>query len=396
MARTTRLPHHSSDNPRASLAATLQALRPEIEQTALTRIYEVPASAEPRDAEYVQGLRAAVSAAVDYGISSVHADGGEPVEVPCALLAQARLAARRGVGLDAVQRRYISGYALLEEFLLGEVQQNRALDGLDLRTLKGSLNSQFQTLMDAVAEEYNREARSQPKSVEEVRVKLVEKILAGKFADHSELAHDLSLYHLGIVTEGAGALEGIRKLAQVSDLRLLFVRPVEERVWAWLSGKEPLHRAELTRSLASSWPERTLLALGEMSKGEAGWRRTHRQALEVFPLARHQPGFIARYADVALPTAMMKDELLTASLREMYLAPLDRNRSGEGLRKTLYAYFAANRNGDSAGQALGVSRQTVSNRLKTVEGLIGRPLSECTGDIEAALRLDAIMSCWKT
>ena len=52
--------------------------------------------------------------------SSVGARREAPV--PVALLAQARLAARVGVSLDAVLRRYFAGYTLLGDFLIEEAR----------------------------------------------------------------------------------------------------------------------------------------------------------------------------------------------------------------------------------------------------------------------------------
>ena len=85
---------------------------------------------------------------------------------------------------------------------------------------------------------------------------------------------------------------------------------------------------------------------------------------------------------------MAKDEVLTASLREIYLAPLEAGRDGGAIdRETLCAYFAAGRNGRAAAAALSVSRQTVSSRLRSVEEKIGRSLLACGSDLELALRL---------
>jgi DNA-binding PucR family transcriptional regulator len=46
------------------------------------------------------------------------------------------------------------------------------------------------------------------------------------------------------------------------------------------------------------------------------------------------------------------------------------------------------RNVTSAAAALGVNRHTVSNRLRAVESRIGRPISSCVAEIDAALRLE--------
>ena len=56
-------------------------------------------------AEYVVGIRPAISAALDCG-HDVLAGGHRSVSVPPALLVQARLAARHDVPLHTVQRRY--------------------------------------------------------------------------------------------------------------------------------------------------------------------------------------------------------------------------------------------------------------------------------------------------
>jgi len=58
------------------------------------------------------------------------------------------------------------------------------------------------------------------------------------------------------------------------------------------------------------------------------------------------------------------------------------------LRKTLRAYFTTGRNITSAASALGVSRQTVGNRLRVIEEKLGRTIESCAPEIEVALRLD--------
>ena len=55
--------------------------------------------------------------------------------------------------------------------------------------------------------------------------------------------------------------------------------------------------------------------------------------------------------------------------------------------KTLRAYLAADRNATSAAAALGVNRNTIAERLRAIEATLGRPLSACGPELEAALRL---------
>ena len=95
------------------------------------------------------------------------------------------------------------------------------------------------------------------------------------------------------------------------------------------------------------------------------------------------------YADVALLAAIAADDLIATSLRQLYLAPLERARDGGKVaRRTLRAFFEAERNVSSTAAALGVDRRTVRNRLGAIEDLLGRPLKGAEADLEIALRLD--------
>jgi DNA-binding PucR family transcriptional regulator len=89
--------------------------------------------------------------------------------------------------------------------------------------------------------------------------------------------------------------------------------------------------------------------------------------------------------------AAAKDPLFVTSLREMYLAPLgEKGHRDVPLRETLRAYFAAGRNASSACSALGVSRQTVANRLLTVEERLQHPLAKCADALQVALSLEEL------
>ena len=95
-----------------------------------------------------------------------------------------------------------------------------------------------------------------------------------------------------------------------------------------------------------------------------------------------------RYTDVAIISSILQDDLLTDSLHELYLEPLEADRDGgETLRRTLSAYFAAEQSAVSTAAALGVSRQAVSRRLRMVEERLGRPLGTCVMELEIALKM---------
>jgi DNA-binding PucR family transcriptional regulator len=138
----------------------------------------------------------------------------------------------------------------------------------------------------------------------------------------------------------------------------------------------------------NNWNPNAFIAVGEPADGVEGWRLTHHQARAALRFARLDPDGPVRYSEVALEASLSRDELLSASLRRLYLKPLERTRdSGKHLRDTLAAYFACGRNISSTAVSLNVDRRTVSNRIRTAERLFGHPLEAIAPQLELALRL---------
>ncbi len=370
------------------LIARLRARRGEIEQAILTRVHAISDPTEVSDPAYAEGLRAAVSAALDFGLDGIERGEGRPPAVPIALLAQARVAARNAVSLDTVLRRYFAGYMLLGDFLIEEASPLR---GAELQRLLRAQATLLDRLLTAVAEEHARESVNRPDSAERRRAEQVERLLSGELMDAAELSYELEGSHLGVVANGPGATEALRRLAPSLDRRLLLVRRERGTVWAWFGGRRGLDPHELGTQLCSSWPAEVALALGEPGEGLDGWRLSHRQASAALSVALRSEKSIVRYAEVAMLAGALQDELLATSLRQIYLAPLRRERDGgETAKGTLRAYFAAQRNVSSAAGALGVSRRTVTSRLRAIEELLGRSLDRAGTELETALRLDAL------
>jgi AcrR family transcriptional regulator len=108
---------------RADVVKRLRARRAEIEEAIFARVSDQwfdPTGAD--DPEYVTGLRAAGAAALDYVLVGIERSEQSIEPVPVAALAQARRAARAGVGLDTVLRRYLAGYAVVEGFVMREAE----------------------------------------------------------------------------------------------------------------------------------------------------------------------------------------------------------------------------------------------------------------------------------
>jgi hypothetical protein len=376
----------SFERARAALAARLTARQAEIEEAVLTRILAVSDSNESQDPEYMQGLRAASAVAVRYALSTIEAGEERTPKLPPVLLAQARLAARNGVGLDTVLRRYSAGYVIFADFLVEEAERG----GLRAAELQRLMRSQaiLDQLLAAIGEEHGREGIKRPTTSEERHAERIERLLSGELLDTSGLAYEFEGHHIGLIAKGPGAHEALKDLATTLDRRLLAIAREEDTLWAWLGSRRQIDVEELRRHLTATWPPQATLAIGEPGEGLPSWRLTHRQAKAALPIALRSPEPFVRYADVALLAAILKDELLATSLRRLYLEPLEGERDGgEVARETLRAYFAAGSNVSSAAAVLGVSRQAANSRLRAIEERLGRPLGTCAAEIEAALRL---------
>lgn len=374
---------------RSLLRERLEERRPEVEEAALTRAYAISDPTKVPDTAYLEGLRTSVSIALNYGLGIVERSSDRSPPVPTALLAQARSAARNGVSLDAVLRRYFAGFSLLSDIL---VEEGGVLLGEEgLRLLLRSQAASFDRLLAAISDEYAREADRHPDTSEKQRCLRVRRLLSGATLDSSDLAYDLSASHVGLLAKGPGAPRALRLLAASLDRRLLLVRPDERVIWAWLGGRQPLGPTQLERRLDEIWPTQATLSFGEAAEGAAGWRLSHRQALAALPIAARNERGRARYSDVALLAAASQNDLLAASLRRMYLAPLQRERDGgQAARETLRAYLAAGGNVTSAANALGLSRRTVTSRLGAIERVLECPVGSVTAELETALRLEEL------
>lgn len=375
---------------RAELATRLRARIGEIETAIFARVREIsdPGVQDPR--EYAQGVRPTIAAAIEYGIAAVEHGEHQIGALPTGLRSQARLAARSRVALDSVLQRYFSGYTLLGDFLIEEAVRAGA-SGVELKHLLRAQAAFFERALTGVREEYRREAESHPGSSEEKRAERVRRLLRGETDDAGDLGYDFESMHVAFVVRGPGAAQAARELATPLDARLLAVQMEAGTVWAWLGAVRGFSADPFRPETCGGLPSHVAAAFGEPASGLSGWRLTHRQALAALPVAVASSQSPVRYADVALLAAALEDDLLAASLRDLYLTPLESERDGgEISRRTLRAYFAAEHHVSAAASALGVSRQTVSSRLRAIEERIGRPLSACAAELATALQLDGL------
>jgi hypothetical protein len=379
----------------------LRARQAEIEDAVFARVREaVPEAAGDADSEYVRGLRTAVAAAVEFGLTGIEGEADPARGIPAEAVAQARLAARSGVSLEAVLRRYIVGHALLWDYVMQEADRVERMgrEG-GLREMSRAQAALLDQLVIGVTREHVAELQRAGRSREQRLLERVRMLLAGeplggdaapRVAD-ADLGYRLEGEHLGVIARGEGAAEALRELAARLDRRLLSVAPGGGRlVWAWLGGQGPFEMPNLEGVVAGLGVD-VCIAAGEPARGLEGWRSTHRQAQAALLVAVRRPRALTRYADVALLATALKDDVLARTLVEVYITPLvDARGSGGVLLQSLRAYLAVGCSVSSAAAALGVARKTVESRLRTIEERLGRTLHLCPPELEVALLLEEL------
>jgi hypothetical protein len=379
----------SPTSSRLELLDRLNSLRPELQIVTFDRISGIGGPAQVGEGDYLISLRGAVAAALDYGyVILERGPADRPPSVPAQLLVQARLAARVGVSVGSVLRRYSAGH---NQFVALLIEQAEAIDYplMELKEVLLALAAGVDRISEAVSAEHARESAKRRLSPAWRRFDLVRGLLAGELLSSAELRYDFDVWHLGLIATSVADTGAISKLSTKLDRSILQADSETDAVWAWLGGRRPFEEEELVNleaqlAAAASTP----IAMGEPAMGFQGWRVSHRQAAAMLPMAREGGQLILRYGRNPLLASALGDELLTRSLHDLYLAPLTRKRDGgAAARETLRAYFAAGGNVTSTAAALGVSRKTVNSRLAAVEEQLGRSLASVSAELQTALRL---------
>jgi hypothetical protein len=374
---------------RSTLRTRLEDRREELESAALTRVSAIADPARIADPAYADGLRSAVVAAIDFGLASIDSGEGNEPPIPVVLLSQARLAARHRISLDTVLRRYFAGYSLLELFLIEEAGTETSIGSAALQRLVATQSSRFDRMLVAIGEEYARESEVLVRPAGDRRyVERIERLLAGESVDIADIPYDFDGWHLALIASGPGAEGSVRNLAGGADCCALLVPYEEHVVWAWLGSRRPLNAAELLALFRREASPGVVIAAGEPAERLTGWRLTHRQAVAALRIAERMPEAAVSYGDAALLTAITRDDLLVDYLRRRYLSPLEADHDGgDSARETLHAYYRAQGNLTSAAALLGVSRQAVGGRLRTIEARINADLREAAVELRLALRM---------
>ena len=213
------------------------------------------------------------------------------------------------------------------------------------------------------------------------------------------LDYPLGGTHLALLVQTADAQLPARALSELrdaADARATLQLQHGARTWVvWLgrpAAFEALHLSRLARTLTTS---QLRVAVGEPGVGLEGLRRTRQQALETAHVQRalgvsQHPCLWAR--DVRLETMLLGDEGRARRFLADELGQLAAPDAGAArLRETLLAWLATGSH-VSAAAMLGVHENTVRNRIRAAEALLGAPLLGRRTELQVALRLERVLS----
>ncbi len=413
MSATTLLPANKPGNLAAAFdnARSLEEIRVAIGGRLRSRSLEiveaicngirdtVPDPVEDLGADYRTGVLDAITALVEYGLEGLERGSDWSASIPQVAAAQVRRAARVGVSLGIVQRRYVVGHGCLGEFVAQEAESiDIASHRPALHHLHKTQQALLEHLMAALEHEYNEECLA-ARSPEQRRIKLVQRLLVEDVdpAELKELDYEvLSSWHLAVIAVGAESGESLRRLKTARGRGLLSVPGGDDgTMWAWLGGQAKLTVAEFKRLHSANGRPDGALAIGEPGSGLDGWRQTHQEAQVALLVARHERQGLTRCADALPVVGALQSEAIIRMYEKTYVLPLNKLRKGgQPAREALRAYFQHGRNASTAGDAINMSRRTVENHLNEARKVLGDPLN-LTG-LEIALRLEELGYMVKT
>lgn len=375
---------------RSEIATGLSSRRPEIERLAKRSIARIePGIVADLPCGYVAGVERAVEAVFDYVLACLSAGSTATEPVPLPALEQARRAAKAGVGMDVVLRRYTAGDRALRRVLASE------LAGLDqdiVDDIHAVSDEAVDAVMQCVATEYDAEA-TRISRLSNPALDLTLGLLKDEVYVNEIDGYILDRWHIGIVTAAAMPRRYLSQLARYLGAQFFVAdSPLGQR-WVWIGKGEPLAADDVEVALTKFFEQqRGTIGLGEPRKGLPGWRLTHTEARSAAELPDAAGRRVTRMRRHVLEAAVLRNRAFTESLIATYIKPLEEEpaRTAADLRNTLWAYLRSGQNTKSAADNLGIDRHTVLRRVRKVEELVGERIEDCFAQLDTALRLAVI------
>ncbi|MQA84375.1 MAG: hypothetical protein GEV03_07075 [Streptosporangiales bacterium] len=356
-------------------------------------------------------LRAIETSALDL-LRTLYGDSAPPrPPSPSRLTADQVTLVHQLVRLRVPFERIVRGLRIVQqhwtEVLVGAIERHRPARERTplLREIMRVVPAFFDDSVDGVVAEYLAERqRLMARSLSSRRDMVLSIIAGGHPAEEAArrtLGIGLAQHHLAFVVwsqddldsspDRHGELEraALRGADALRCPAPLTVPGDDGEVWSWASQPQPFPEDYLG-PLSVFAGGRVRIAVGVPGHGPAGFRRSHLAAQDAYRVARSavpaRP--VTGYRDVSLVALLSADAERAGWFVAEELGALAAADPGTAeLRATLLCYLDVGRSFVAAAAALHVHRNTVVYRLRRVERLTGRPISDCTVETHAALTL---------
>lgn len=338
------------------------------------------------------------------------ADPAEATRLGAATLAYAQDGAQQGISLTTLMRSYRLGHAATAEHV-SAILSSRAQNASDFRIANELCSAWMFAYVDAalclVEEAYTVERDRWIRSAAASQAETIDAILAGQPLDADvatrRLRHEVGRVHVAAIAwldsheEGRntqGLLEAaIRDVAAMVGNQKPLIQPLGIlSAAAWVSSHSDVPSKVLDELRFRTAPAPGVrVAIGEPARGLAGFRTSHREALEaqrVAVMAGRPAGSVTRYHNVSLRAIASVDfEQARAFVRRELGALASADETTRRLATTLRAYLDENCSRGRTAKRLHIHENTVAYRIRQAEEILGRPLEKRTLELRTALTL---------
>jgi len=351
-------------------------------------------------------LRAELVASCEANIGQVlgmlaHGARVADITVPHEALNFLRGNVRRGLPLAVILRSYRLGHAWLWE-TWSEVLQERVDDSGELVAGQDESSAFMFAYVDrisgALVEEFGTERERMLRSAEQLRADTVRAILGVGAVDPEaasrRLGYELRRHHVAMrVSSGASEVEGLERavgeaVAALAGGEPLVIPSGAARFDVWCGSFDPPATEGLEHYEP---PPRVLVAFGKPGEGVAGFRNSYgeaKQAARIGALIGDSKSSVTSYARVELVSLLAGDLPRARAFVASQLGPLAiKGGTAERLRETILAFLVSGGRPTRVAEELFVHKNTVAERVKRAEQILGRGVNESPLELEAALTL---------
>jgi DNA-binding PucR family transcriptional regulator len=385
------------------LAAELLPSAPELAHEMAEHLYAaVPELAALEDDEIMAELVASAEANIRQVLWLFKRGAGvDEVTLPPEAASFMRGNVRRGIPLPAELRGYRLGHAWLWDRWMRALQ-DRLHDPEELiaaQELSSALIFAYvDRVSDVLVEEYGTERERMMRGASHLRAETVRAILAGEPVDeetlHGRLGYDVRRRHVAMrVSSTTSEVRGLERAAREAAAAVatgdpLIVASGAASLDVWAGSYDAV---ETTALEVYEPPEGIRVAFGRPARGLAGFRRSHREAVQaarIASLARDRERHVIGYGEVELVSLLASDLPRAREFVASRLGPLaTAGEASQRLRDTLRAFLASGGRSLRAAKELYVHQNTVTYRVKRAEELLGRRVTDEPIELMCALML---------